>query len=128
MRIAVPIAAGKLCLHFGHCEQFLFLDVDESARTITGKTALQPPPHEPGNLPPWVAAQGAGVVICGGMGMRAQQLFEQSGVRVITGAQPVDPERLVMDWLDGALATGPNACGEDQGGHGGHGGACRSHG
>lgn len=117
MKIAVPTAGGKLCLHFGHCEEFLFIDIDDQTKTIVGKTGIQPPPHEPGNLPPWVGEQGADTVICGGMGARAQQLFQQAGVRVITGAQELDPEKLVLGWIGGSLITGANACDEDQENH-----------
>ena len=28
MKIAIPLAAGRLCMHFGHCEQFALVDVD----------------------------------------------------------------------------------------------------
>jgi predicted Fe-Mo cluster-binding NifX family protein len=29
MRIAIPMAGGTLCPHFGHCEQFAIVDVDQ---------------------------------------------------------------------------------------------------
>ncbi|NLF18973.1 MAG: ATPase, partial [Lentisphaerae bacterium] len=28
MRLAIPIADGRLSLHFGHCESFALIDVD----------------------------------------------------------------------------------------------------
>lgn len=31
MKIAIPMAGGQLCMHFGHCEQFALVDVDETA-------------------------------------------------------------------------------------------------
>ena len=86
MRIAIPLAAGRLCMHFGHCEQFALVDVDEAAQKGRGTTLLTPPPHEPGLLPRWLHEQGADVVIAGGMGQRAQQLFAQSGIRVLVGS------------------------------------------
>jgi predicted Fe-Mo cluster-binding NifX family protein len=53
---------------------------------------------------------GANVVIAGGMGMRAQQLFTQAGISVVTGA-PVDaPETLVDQYTSGRLVTGQNLC------------------
>jgi hypothetical protein len=30
MKIAIPLASGKLCAHFGHCEQMALLEVDEN--------------------------------------------------------------------------------------------------
>ena len=71
-------------MHFGHCEQFALVDVDEDGpQAAEAPRSLTPPPHEPGLLPRWLHEQGADVVIAGGMGQRAQQLFAQSGIRVL---------------------------------------------
>ncbi|HNW36975.1 MAG TPA: NifB/NifX family molybdenum-iron cluster-binding protein, partial [Candidatus Ozemobacteraceae bacterium] len=43
MKIAIPVAAGVLSEHFGHCEEFAFFEVDEAARTVLKETRLQPP-------------------------------------------------------------------------------------
>jgi len=110
MKIAIPLADGKLTAHFGHCGQFAILDVDPQSKTIRSQVTLEPPPHEPGVLPAWLAKQGVSVVIAGGMGQRAQTLFAEKSIEVIVGA-PVDtPEALVSDYLAGALQTGENVC------------------
>ncbi|OGV73301.1 MAG: chromosome partitioning protein ParA [Lentisphaerae bacterium RIFOXYB12_FULL_65_16] len=110
MRIAIPLADGKLGMHFGHCEQFALVDVDEKAKKITGQQLLTPPPHEPGVLPRWLREQGAQVIIAGGMGQRAQSLFAQNGIKVIVGAPAEAPEALVAAYMDGTLQTGDNVC------------------
>lgn len=110
MKIAIPTVNNKLCMHFGHCEVFTFLEIDENSKTIVSKEAITPPPHQPGILPPWVAEQGARFVIAGGMGGRARQLFEASGVKVVVGAQPKSPEELVSDFMNDSLELGQNAC------------------
>ena len=110
MKIAIPTADGRLCMHFGHCQQFAFVSVDPDSRTITGTEMLTPPPHEPGVLPKWVADNGGTLVIAGGMGQRAQQLFNQNQVEVVVGASPETPEKVVAAYLDGSLETGQNAC------------------
>lgn len=110
MKIAIPVANDKLCLHFGHCEYFAFVEVDENSKTIINKELLQPPAHEPGVLPAWIAEHGASLVIAGGMGMRAQTLFNQNGIQVIVGAEPEDPEALTLAYLNGTLKTGSNVC------------------
>lgn len=109
MKIAIPCAEGLLCMHFGHCQTFEFISVDEN-NTITKSESLTPPPHEPGVYPKWVRENGADVVIAGGMGMRAQQLFEAEGVKVITGASAVDPKEIAVAFLENRLQTGSNAC------------------
>lgn len=110
MIIAIPLAAGRLSMHFGHCEQFALVEVDESSSQIGETRFLSPPAHEPGALPRWLHEQGAGVIIAGGMGQRAQQLFAQSGISVVVGAPAETPERLVADYLEGTLQTGDNIC------------------
>jgi len=110
MRIAIPVLDGKLAAHFGHCEAFAMIDVEREAGTITGKTLVPPPPHQPGMLPGWVAEQGAELIISGGMGQRAQMLFEQAGVGVIIGAPTETPEQLVQSYCAGNLAGGVNPC------------------
>lgn len=88
MKIAIPTANGKLCMHFGHCEIFTLVDVDPETKTIAGSVQLDPPPHEPGVLPHWLAGQGADLIIAGGMGMRAQDLFEANNIKVVVGRPP----------------------------------------
>jgi ATP-binding protein involved in chromosome partitioning len=83
MKIAMPIAGDKLCLHFGHCEKFYFFDVDEQTREISSVETMVPPPHEPGLLPRLLHEKGVNLVLAGGMGARAQQLFAQKGIRVV---------------------------------------------
>jgi predicted Fe-Mo cluster-binding NifX family protein len=110
MRIALPVAAGTLCMHFGHCESFALIDVDEQTKQIIKSEAVAAPEHQPGLLPPWLAERGANLIIAGGMGSRAQDLFAQQGIRVITGAPAESPEAVVRAYLDGTLKVGQNAC------------------
>lgn len=109
MKFAVPTMQGKLCAHFGHCEAFALIDAEHDG-TILSETYVTPPPHEPGILPPWLARQGVKYIIAGGMGSRAQQLFNQQGVQVITGAMGENPREIVEHYLKGTLETGANTC------------------
>ncbi len=110
MKIAVPLAEGKLSLHFGHCEKFALVEVDEARKKIVRREEIDAPPHEPGLLPRFLAGKGAGVIIAGGMGQRAQTLFAEQGIRVVVGAPAEAPEKIVADYLNGTLKTSGNAC------------------
>ena len=105
---AVPVSEGKLCSHFGHCEQFALIETENGK--IKGKVMHTPPPHEPGVLPKWLHELGANVIIAGGMGASAQDLFSKNGIKVITGAPMDPPESLVNQYLSDILVTGENAC------------------
>jgi predicted Fe-Mo cluster-binding NifX family protein len=108
MKIAIPLADGKLTAHFGHCQEFALIEVD--GNEITKKETLVPPPHEPGVLPAWLHDLGASVIIAGGMGGRAIDLFKQNSINVIIGAPALEPEELVKSYLNNTLATGANVC------------------
>jgi predicted Fe-Mo cluster-binding NifX family protein/predicted RNA-binding Zn-ribbon protein involved in translation (DUF1610 family) len=110
MRIAIPLADGKLCMHFGHCERFALVDVDPVEKRILKREDIVPPPHEPGLLPPWLAERGANMIIAGGMGQRAQGLFTEQGIQVVVGAPAETPEKLAADYLSGTLQAGENVC------------------
>ena len=42
--------------------------------------------------------------------MRAQNLFEENNIQVITGARVDDPQVIVEEFLNNRLETGPNTC------------------
>lgn len=110
MKIAIPSTGGKVCMHFGHCDVFDVFEVDKVGKKIIKKESLTPPPHEPGVLPKWLATQDVECIIAGGMGSRAQQLFQQNNISVITGA-PADTTESIIDlYLNEKLVTGSNTC------------------
>ena len=108
IKFAIPVADGKLCSHFGHCDQFALIETEDGK--IKDKSMLTPPPHEPGVLPRWLHELGANIIIAGGMGARALDLFNQNGIKVITGAPMDPPESLVSQYLADILVTGENIC------------------
>ncbi len=110
MKIAIPLAQGKLSLHFGHCDQFAIFEIDGDGKQIVSRNDETPPGHEPGVLPKWLHAMGVNIIIAGGMGQRAQQLFTQNGINVVIGAQSETPEKLVEAYLQDTLQTGANIC------------------
>ena len=110
MKIAIPAVDGRLARHFGHCEEFMLFDVDPDTGGVGSARSLQAPPHEPGLLPRWLKDQGADVIIAGGMGRRAQNLFAESGIEIVVGAVSDDPATIVEQYLSGALDTGDNLC------------------
>jgi len=110
LRMALPLAGGKLCSHFGHCEQFAIVTVSPEDKQVISRQLLTPPTHEPGVLPRWLAEQGVGLIIAGGMGQRAQQLLSENGIDVLAGVTVEEPDALVTAYLNDALAAGENIC------------------
>ena len=114
-RFAVPMEGHVLSAHFGHCQAFAFVDVENN--NITQVTVLDPPEHQPGTFPKWVAENGATEVIAGGMGPQAVNLFNGYGVNVFVGAPIKGVEELVNDFLAGKLSLNANYCDHGDGSH-----------
>jgi len=110
LKIAVPVVDGRLSAHFGHCEEFVLFDVDVEGKKILSQERAPAPPHEPGLLPVWLKEKGAHLIIAGGMGSRAQDLFTEKGIKVIVGASSDNPENIVENYLNGKLSAGENIC------------------
>ncbi len=109
MKIAVPVdITGKLDTHFGHCRYFLIVSTEGD--NIIHDELLQPPPHEPGVLPQWLAGLEVTDVLSGGMGNRAIQLFNHNNIRVYTGAPSMQANELVKGFLDNSIQFTGNNC------------------
>lgn len=109
-RIAIPVTEGRVSMHFGHCEEFAIFDVKKQRDEIISKQFFDAPPHEPGFLPKWLSEKGVNLIITGGIGGRAQQLFAAHGIEVVSGASPDEPGNTVQNYLNDTLQTGLNAC------------------
>jgi len=121
MRIALPMAGRKISPHFGRCEGFVLIDVDQETQQITGRNNVQSPVHAPGAFPALLAGHGVTHVVASGMGPRAVNLFAQHGIEVVIGALSDDVEQVVKDFLEGNLQTGESPCDHDErGGYGCH--------
>lgn len=110
LKIAIPVANGQLNMHFGHCEAFAVCDVNEDEKTIISTTIIDAPPHEPGLLPRFLGEKGVNLIIAGGMGQRAQDLFAERKITVIVGAPSDTPDNLIQSYLSGNLKSGTNVC------------------
>ena len=110
MKYAIPLVGGKLSGHFGHCEEFAFFDVDETTGNILKRENLASPKHQPGILPVWLAEQGVAIIIAAGIGSRAQAIFTENNIKVITNVLSEDPEKAVLDHINGTLTTGNDMC------------------
>ncbi len=110
MIIAIPTVDRKICMHFGHCEEFALVEASETNQSVLGIEYVTPPAHEPGLLPRWLHQKGVTVVIAGGMGQRAQAIFAENGIEVIVGATGGTPEELVDSFFKKALTSGTNPC------------------
>ena len=117
MRLAIATDNGRVAAHFGRCPQYTLVDIEEG--TERARTTIDNPGHEPGRIPALLQEHEASVVIAGGIGRRAQQLFDSMGIEQVVGVQGTIDD-VVSGCLEGTLEGGESLCSHGSDGHGGH--------
>ncbi|MFO7868515.1 MAG: NifB/NifX family molybdenum-iron cluster-binding protein [Bacteroidales bacterium] len=107
-KIAIPLESGKVCLHFGHCEVFAIVTIDNFK--IISDERIIPPSHEPGVYPKWLAEEGVTDVLASGIGQKAVSLFDKQGICVHIGVEQKEVKDIVQDYLSNQLQMSGNAC------------------
>ncbi len=103
---------GLMSGHFGRCPYYTLVDVEKD--TVKNVAVIENPyvnNHIPGKVPEFVRDQAAHVMIAGGMGPKAIDLFSGFGIEVHTGVSG-----RVKDALDAYLrgeVRGTVACAHD---------------
>ena len=108
---------GQISQHFGRCPYYLIVDVEGLE---IGKTESVNNPyynsHAPGMVPQFINEQGVNVMIAGGMGPRAIDMFTGLGIEPVSGATG-NVGNVLQAYLRGEI-TGVEACQHDHpGGH-----------
>ena len=111
MKIAVASEGKMVTGHFGHCEGFAIFETEN--KQITSSEFIPNPGHKPGFLPNFLNDKGVKVIISGGMGGGAVDIFNEKGIEVITGASG-DAQTAVNNYLQGTLKSTGSVCHEHQ--------------
>ena len=85
MKIAIASDGNKVSAHFGHCEGFSMYEVEKNK--VLNNEFVPNPGHRPGFLPMFLKDNKVDLIISGGMGGSAQELFVNNGIDVIVGAE-----------------------------------------
>lgn len=109
MKIAVARMGNTVAEHFGHCENFGIYESENKA--VLSEQSVANPGHKPGFLPNFLADMGVKVIISGGMGGGAVDIFNERGVEVVVGAKG-DSKAAVEAYLRGELKTTGSICRE----------------
>lgn len=107
MKIVVAAMGQTVAEHFGHCLNFICYETAQEE--IIKEENIPNPGHKPGFLPNFLAERGAEVLITGGIGAGAVEIFQARGVKVICGATG-DAKENVLKFLKGELYAGANSC------------------
>jgi len=111
MKIAVASDGSQVTEHFGHCQDFRIYHV-EGDKIVKSET-IPNPGHRPGFLPNFLSDQGVKVIISGGVGGGAIEIFEEKGIEVVTGARG-SAEDAANSYLKGSLKSTGSVCHEHE--------------
>ncbi|MDD3350527.1 MAG: P-loop NTPase [Eubacteriales bacterium] len=122
IKIAVASEQDMVTEHFGHCVNFNIYETENGK--ITKSESIENPGHRPGFLPNFLNDLGVNVIIAGGMGGGAIEIFDEKGIEVITGATG-EAKAAAEAYLLGSLKSTGSVCHDHQHAHGeGCGGGC----
>ena len=113
MKVAIATDGNRVSPHFGRCAAFTLVDIEDGKPL--SRELVDNPGHAPGAVPRFLQGKGVDWVVAGGMGRRAADLFDQAGIRAMTGVEgPVD--QVIEELLAGTLEGGEELCGGSHGG------------
>ncbi len=112
MKIAVASEKDMVTGHFGHCENFNIYDVVDGK--IAKSESVPNPGHRPGFLPNFLNDLGVKVIVSGGMGGGAVDIFNSHGIEVIVGSEGKSVVA-VEKYLKGELKSTGSVCNHNHG-------------
>jgi len=107
MKIAIASDGKNVSGHFGFCEGFMIYEVEEGQSLK--KDFLANPGHKPGFLPVFLKEKDTNVIIAGGMGGTAQDLFRENQIDVVVGAQGLCDD-VIQQFIKGELKSTGSVC------------------
>ncbi len=110
MNIAIASEEGMVAQHFGRCPEYTIFNLSEGH--IKKREVIANPGHEPGFLPGYLGRLGVSVVIAGGMGPRAQSLFDNENIKTFVGVTGVVDD-IIKAYIAGDLQSGISSCEHD---------------
>lgn len=126
MKIALPTKTvdnvAVVDSHFGHCEYFTVLTVDEAAKAVSATTRVDAPEGCgcKSNVAELLAADGVTVMLAGNMGQGAVDKLAGVGIQVLRGCDG-SVEDIVAKWLAGEVEDNAEICDHhDEDGHACH--------
>ncbi|MFN2341361.1 MAG: NifB/NifX family molybdenum-iron cluster-binding protein [Halanaerobium sp.] len=106
-KLALSTDGDQVAQHFGRCEKYTLVEVNDGE--IVNKEIIANPGHEPGFLPKYLNEQGVDVILAGGMGRKAKDLFDQNEIKAVIGVNGLVDDA-VKSYLAGELKSEGEVC------------------
>ena len=103
MKIAMPLAEGRVAKLSEDCDRFTIVDVDLTEKRILDSCRAGPDGEWLGRLAAWLAAQSVDLVIAVEVRPEMKTDLMESDIRIIAGASNDSPHVVVKAYLAGSL-------------------------
>jgi predicted Fe-Mo cluster-binding NifX family protein len=110
MKIAIASNNNEVSAHFGRCQEYHVFEIED--HEIISDYKLENPGHQPGFLPKYLAEKNIDTIISGGMGKKAQDLFNRNNIKAIIGASG-DTTAVAQQVIEGNLSSTAEPCNHD---------------
>jgi predicted Fe-Mo cluster-binding NifX family protein len=107
MIVAIAKQGNEVAQHFGHCDGFELFRLENGL--VGDFHFLENPGHRPGFLPTFLAENNVNVIISGGMGASAQEMFKRSNINVVVGAAGEILD-VINSYAKGELSSSDEIC------------------
>lgn len=109
-KIVMPTRDGRIDDHFGHCEYYTIMTVDDSNKVVSREEMASPQGCGcKSNVASIFQEKGIELMLAGNMGMGALNKLNAHGVRVIRGCSG-DIMTVLNDYLEGKLQDSGESC------------------
>lgn len=110
MKIALPTREGHIDSHFGHCEYYTIVEVNEK-KEVLSKETLQAPQGCgcKSNIAYTLAEMGVELMLAGNMGQGAVNVLSSQKIAVLRGCSG-SVDEVVAQWLMGNLQDNSISC------------------
>jgi predicted Fe-Mo cluster-binding NifX family protein len=110
MKIALPSSKNRIDDHFGHCEYFTVMTVDENKHIVAEEIVQSPQGCGcKSNIIQILKEQGVTMMLAGNIGGGAINVLTSNGIDVVRGCSG-DVKTAVQQWLSGTLADSGVVC------------------
>lgn len=107
VKIAIPTEGENVSSHFGKCENFTIVEIENSK--ITSRKNISTEGNQHGLLPAFLVSHGVDIVIAGGMGEGARNNLISNNIEIFSGVSG-NIEEAVNKFLAGTLESTDSGC------------------
>ena len=107
---------GEMSMHFGRCPSYVVVRVEDDGNIAATEVVENPyfKQHTPGEVPRFINSIEVNVMITGGMGPKAIEIFNSFGIEVVTGVGG-QVGNVLKAYLNSEI-SGAAGCNHDHGG------------